>query len=129
MSTISFSRCFFLSKCLVISIVSSFSPAYALDCLTPDCTKVTKYEKESISKIKYTILNDSRHRVRFRLPTGKKYMLNPGQRGQYKNSGRSEKLIIHVFNSSRSYRLRSGDHKFWWNGKEDRIGFDQNYRQ
>lgn len=76
-------------------------------------------------KIYYTIVNKANQPVKFKLPTGKNYTLKVGQKGKYRNTGCVEKFDMYVFNSGRSYRLESGQHKFWWNKKAYRIGFDK----
>ena len=80
------------------------------------------------SRIEYTLLNDTSKTVRFRLPSGETYSLEPGKRGNYKNSGSPDKLLIHVFNSNKSYKLVSGNHKFWWMKKENQVAFDLNFK-
>lgn len=76
-------------------------------------------------KIYYTIVNKANQPVKFKLPTGKNYTLKVGQRGKYRNTGCVNKFKMHVFNSGRTYSLESGQHKFWWNKKAYRIGFDK----
>jgi hypothetical protein len=76
-------------------------------------------------KIFYTLANKSNQPVKFKLPTGKTYTLKVGQKGKYRNTGCTEKFKMFVFNSGRTYSLESGQHKFWWNKKAYRIGFDK----
>ena len=122
------------TRSLLISIflagasVGPYSVTLAMDCATPGCEKGTKYNRDSIPIIRYTIVNDSGRTVRFRLPSGKRYELSSGQRGSYENTVRYNDRLIFVYNTRRTYRLKSGDHKFWWNRMENRVGFDQNYR-
>ena len=80
----------------------------------------------SVPRIEYSIWNDTGRTVRFRLPSGRNYRLGPGERGRYHNTGTNLQILVH--NSGRRYTLRSGAHKFWWNRRAGRIGFDQNYR-
>ena len=77
-------------------------------------------------RIEYTIWNRSDQQVRFRLPTGRVYVLDPGAHGTYRNSGNGP-FEIYVFNTGRRYRLRSGNHRFFWNQNENRVGFNQNF--
>lgn len=73
---------------------------------------------------RYTIRNATDQPIRFRLPSGKDYTLAAGQKGSYVFTGRPPKAAVYVYNTSRSYRLTEGDHKFWWMPKEKRIGLD-----
>ena len=77
------------------------------------------------SKIYYTIENKANQPVKFKLPTGKNYTLKVGQKGKYRNTGCAKKFKMYVFNSGRTYNLESGQHRFWWNKKAYRIGFDK----
>jgi hypothetical protein len=83
----------------------------------------------STAKIKYTIWNDSGRSVTFRLPSGKTYTLEHGQRGSYENTVGSDALKIHIASTGKTYRLESGNHKFWWKRDESRVAFDLNYKQ
>lgn len=79
-------------------------------------------------KLRYTLWNGSDTIVKFRLPSGKTYTLMPGERGSYSNAIRpGRKLEIVVLNTNRSYSLKPGNHKFFWNSKAKRIGFNKNY--
>lgn len=80
-------------------------------------------------QLRYTIWNDTKQAVQFRLPTGKVYTLQPEARGSYHNTGPASAMRIHVLASGKTYALRNGDHKFWWIARENRIGFDLNYRK
>lgn len=80
------------------------------------------------TQIQYTLQNDSGRTVKFRLPSGETYSLEPGKRGSYKNTGAPDKLTIQVINSGKTYRLRDGNHRFWFMKKENQIGFDLNYK-
>ena len=91
---------------------------------TPSSTGGTA---SSIAKIKYTLWNDSGRTVKFRLPTGKTYSLDPGQKGSYQNTDSPEKLKIYVFSTDKTYRLEDGNHKFWWKKDEGRVAFDLHY--
>jgi hypothetical protein len=73
-------------------------------------------------RIYYSIKNLTQQTVKFALPTGKIYQLNPGQRGYYKNTGSPENLRIYVFDESRFYNLVSGNYQFKQNS-EGKIKF------
>jgi hypothetical protein len=78
-------------------------------------------------EIRYSVWNDSKTNVRFRLPSGKSYTLAPGETGTYHNEGIADHLKIHVFNTERDYVLTSGKHKFFWMKDKNRLGFDLRY--
>ena len=78
-------------------------------------------------RVSYTLWNASDQHIRFRLPSGKAYVLAPGRRARHRNTFRGEPLTIHVFNTGRTYRLRNGNHKFFWHRRENRVGLDLNY--
>ena len=75
----------------------------------------------------YTIRNTSSETVRFRLPSGRDYVLKPGQSGQYEFTGYKLQATLLVHNTGRAYDLRGGDHKFWLMQNRT-VGFDMNYR-
>jgi hypothetical protein len=85
---------------------------------------------QKIETVHYTILNDADETVRFKLqPSGKSYSLSPGRLGSYSSKEINGKPpTILVLNSGKTYELRPGDHKFFWFSREDRIGFDLNYK-
>jgi hypothetical protein len=87
----------------------------------------TANNSEPPVEIRYTILNGTKQNVRFRLPTGKTYSLNPGQRANYQNRGVASDLKIHVLDTGKTYTLTNGNHKFWWKAKENRVAFDLKY--
>ncbi|MEX2168348.1 MAG: hypothetical protein WD851_03485 [Pirellulales bacterium] len=89
----------------------------------------TSGEGSPTGRIDYTLWNDTKEVVRFRLPTGKVYSLNPGEREKYYNTGNPDTLRIHVLNTDGKYRLENGNHKFWWKKDERRIAFDRNYKK
>lgn len=82
------------------------------------------------SKVRYTIRNDSGRTVRFSMrPSGKSYELAAGRTFTGTSSqidGKPPSMTI--TNTGRTYRLTSGDHKFWWMKSEGRIGFDRNIK-
>lgn len=82
------------------------------------------------SKVRYTIRNDSGRTVRFSMrPSGRSYVLESGRTF----TGTSSQVdgqppTMTVTNSGRTYRLTSGNHKFWWMKSEGRVGFDRNIK-
>jgi len=34
---------------------------------------------------------------------------------------------MYVYNTEKTYTLKSGNHKFWWSKKKGRIAFHSNY--
>jgi len=77
----------------------------------------------NLQQIRYTLRNASGQTVRFRLPSGRSYVLYPGQTQSYRNTGRPGAMQIYVYNSRRTYTLRSGNHIFW-KMSSGRIGLD-----
>jgi hypothetical protein len=62
-------------------------------------------------------------------PSGRSYVLESGKTF----TGTSSQIdgqppMMTIANTGRSYRLTSGNHKFWWMKSEDRIGFDRNIK-
>lgn len=82
------------------------------------------------SKVRYTIRNDSGRTVRFSMrPSGKSYELAAGRTFTGTSSqvdGKPPSMTI--TNTGCTYRLTSGNHKFWWMKSEGRIGFDRNIK-
>ncbi len=82
----------------------------------------------SNSRINYSLWNDTRSTVKFRLPSGRTYSLGAGQRGSYYFTGSTSNFKIHVLNTGKTYTLAGGRHKFWWMRTENRVAFDRNYQ-
>ena len=78
-------------------------------------------------EIRYSLWNDTKRNVKFRLPSGKTYTLSPGERETYHNEGVADQLNIHVYDNDRDYVLTSGKHKFFWMNEKNRLGFDVRY--
>lgn len=78
-------------------------------------------------KIRYTIKNNSGQVVRFQMqPSGKSYTLEAGKTFtgmSYEVNGKAPTITLS--DSSRTYKLTAGNHKFWWMSGEKRIGFDR----
>jgi hypothetical protein len=81
---------------------------------------------DGFPRINYTIYNDTQRTIRFRLPSGKSYSLQPRETGRYYYTGNPNDMKLYVYETGKQYQLRGGDHKFWWM-KEGRVGFDMNY--
>jgi len=131
----------------VALLVLGTRPVGATDCMTAACadaadrrrgsgtprrtapppTRTRPAPTRTVPRVTYTLWNASDQPIRFRLPSGRDYRLAPGRRGRYHNTYRGDPLTIHVYNTGRSYRLKSGHHKFFWYRPENRIGLDLNY--
>jgi hypothetical protein len=83
-----------------------------------------------ITKVSYTIKNDSGRTVRFVMqPSGKSYELEAGKTFTGTSNDVDGKApTIKVTDSGKIYNLVPGNHKFWWMSKENRIGFDLNVK-
>jgi len=63
--------------------------------------------------------------VHFRLGKNRTEQLSPGARKSYSFTGDSEEATLYIFNTKKSYNLKSGNHKFWWM-RDGQVGFDMN---
>jgi hypothetical protein len=115
MESSTFMRALLVLSFLTVSNLATLSPASACDCVGSQCPPQCSGgvgSSEPVTRIRYTITNNTDRVVRFGLPSGRTYELEPGQRRSYRNTGSQDSLGIVILNTSERYRLSSGDFQF-----------------
>lgn len=77
--------------------------------------KNVQVDNDVNTRFTYTLKNSCPKAVIVvRLPGNKTDQLSPGMQKTFVFSGRARNAVLYVYNTKKEYRLRPGNHNFWW---------------